>query len=294
MNPLAGGTEIILQNGDYRATIVSVGAGIAALTNRGRDLVAPHPVDEMPIGYLGKALLPWPNRIAGGTYQYQGVAHEVPINEHHTGAALHGLASWQDWEIVDSSTANVTLRTFTAPQYGYPFALVSTVTYALDAATGLETRIVTRNVGKDTAPYGVSSHPYLTCNLRPVNECTLQVPASQVLTVDENLAPVEQVDVAQADLDYQVATVVGATEIDHAFTGLPQGAWNVDLSDGEMTVRLTSTEPWVQVYSGTNIGRIGLAVEPMTCPPNAFNSHQDLIELAPGQETTFVFSILEV
>jgi aldose 1-epimerase len=46
--------------------------------------------------------------------------------------------------------------------------------------------------------------------------------------------------------------------------------------------------PWVQVHTADRpepgLNRSGLAVEPMTCPPDAFNSGVDLVRLQPGAE----------
>jgi aldose 1-epimerase len=54
---------------------------------------------------------------------------------------------------------------------------------------------------------------------------------------------------------------------------------------------LTSDTPWMQLYTGSAIGRAGLAVEPMTCPPDAFISGEDLIVLKPGDEHTTTFRV---
>jgi aldose 1-epimerase len=85
---------------------------------------------------------------------------------------------------------------------------------------------------------------------------------------------------------------VGSTFIDHAFTGLGYG------DDGRVTVSVTGADgrgsaitfgrdcPWVQVHTADQpdpaVSRIGMAVEPMTCPPDAFNSGTDLVVLQPG------------
>ena len=42
----------------------------------------------------------------------------------------------------------------------------------------------------------------------------------------------------------------------------------------------------LQVYSADDIDRVGVAVEPMTCPPNAFNSGTDVVALEPGATHT--------
>ena len=87
----SSGNSILLVAGDYRAQIVSVGAGLAELTWQGKHLVIPHNPEEMPLAHLGKVLIPWPNRISNGCYQYKGRDYQLPINEHSSQAAIHGL-----------------------------------------------------------------------------------------------------------------------------------------------------------------------------------------------------------
>lgn len=282
-----------LTAGDYAATIVPVGAGLARLRWRDHQIVVGHDPDVMPDSYLGKTLVPWPNRITDGVYEYDGGRHEVPINEHATNAALHGLACWTVWQVVEQSAAHVVLETEIAPQYGYPFHLRSRTTYRLDAAEGLSIAIEATNLGTATAPYGSSTHPYLSCDGRPVDECRLHAPAASVLAVDHRLHPVEQLSVEAADLALPGTAPLGAKQIDHAFTDLPAEGWTVSLTDDEtgLSVRLHADAPWLQIYSGDKVGRRGVAVEPMSCPPNAFNSGIDLVELAPGASHTLELRI---
>ncbi|WP_127127010.1 aldose-1-epimerase [Georgenia sp. SYP-B2076] len=290
--PSPNGTVLTLAAGEYEATVFSVGASLARLTWRGTDLVVPSSEAEIPTGYLGKTLVPWPNRIADGRYEFGGATYEVPITEHATRTALHGLACWVDWDVVDAGPDEVTLSTMLVPQYGYPFQLRSEVTYRL-GPEGLQVAISSANVGATAAPYGSSSHPYLSCGLVAVDACTLQFPARQVLTVDERLLPVSGVPTAQAGLDFQDARTIGDRQIDHAFGELPPDGWEVRFHDpgSGLGVRLTARAPWLQIYSGERVGRRGVAVEPMTCPPDAFNSTVDLVVLQPGERHTLRFRI---
>ena len=74
--------------------------------------------------------------------------------------------------------------------------------------------------------------------------------------------------------------------VDHAFTDLP-AAWSVELTHPTAPgVRLDSVAPWVQLYTGERIGRRGAAVEPMTCPPDAFNRIPEQVLLNPGARRT--------
>lgn len=58
-----------------------------------------------------------------------------------------------------------------------------------------------------------------------------------------------------------------------------------------LSVSSRSNQPWLQIYSGEKLYRRGLAVEPMSCPPNAFNSGIDLIQLSPEQQHHLFFNI---
>lgn len=289
----ASGTEIRLRSGAYEARIVSVGAGIAGLTLKGADLVMPHAADELPDGYLGKTLMPWPNRIAKGTYTWEGTEYQVPVNETSTGAALHGLMAWVDWNIVHADNDSATLTSFIAPRYGYPWALEAAVTYALHAQRGLSVTLHATNITDQPAPYGVSSHPYLTLNNAPNANYELTIPARSILEVDAELTPVTLRSVSELDRDFQRGRLLGEQVVDHAFTDLPQEGWTVTLRDPSHTqfVSLSADTPWVQVFTADSLGRQSVAVEPMSCPPNAFNTHNDLIVLAPGQSHSMTFTI---
>ncbi|MGB9096317.1 aldose-1-epimerase [Erwinia sp.] len=282
------GTTLVLKAGDYRAEIVTVGAGLASLRHRGRHVVIPHAPEELPLAHLGKVLIPWPNRITGGCYQFEGQTLTPAINDRASSTAIHGLLAWQNWQIAEQTPSNVTLTAFLPPTYGYPFMLAAEVTYQLDESEGLSTRILSKNIGDRTAPYGAGVHPYLTCNQQHINRCELQLPACQIFDVPSSTFCVVNT------LDFEAARQIGSTYIDHTFHPLDTGSrWEVRLTDPQsaMAVWLRSSQPWIQIYSGEKLERKGLAVEPMSCPPDAFNSGIDLIRLRPGDTHQMGFEI---
>ena len=59
-------------------------------------------------------------------------------------------------------------------------------------------------------------------------------------------------------------------------------------------VELSSTSRWSHLYTGELLERRALAVEPTTCPPDAFNSGEDLDVLAPGQAVALTCRIAAV
>ncbi|EGA1095734.1 aldose-1-epimerase [Salmonella enterica] len=275
----SGGKTIQLNAGHYQAKIVTVGAGLAELTHHGRHVVIPHKPEEIPMAHLGKVLIPWPNRVTNGCYSYNGKVFRLAVNDPVSQTAIHGLLAWRDWQINYQSATEASLTIFLPPSYGYPFALISEVIYRLDAASGLHVLIRTQNIGDESAPYGAGAHPYLTCNLQSIDSCVLTLPASEELP---------------AGRDFSASCLLGETRLDHAVkTATTPAEWEVRLTSPtqNMSTFLRSTQPWLQIYTGEKLSRKGLAVEPMSCPPDAFNSGIALIHLAPKAIHQLHFSI---
>jgi aldose 1-epimerase len=297
MEPLSG-RQLRLSAADYSATIASVGASLRELTWQGRHLVVPFAADEVRPAYRGAVLAPWPNRVVDGRYVFDGVEHKLALTEPDRGHALHGLAVWQDFEVVSHQPGTLALAMTVPPQAGYPFRLELVVTYSL-TEQGLTISLATTNTGQGPAPFGASIHPYLCAGSGVVDDWILSLPAASVLTVTpDRLIPLDVHPVIdQADqFDFRRPRIIADTFLDHAFTDLSAG------SDGMFTARLTDGAGagvtmmwgeecrWVQVHTADRpddeeVHRIGLAVEPMTCPPDAFNSGQDLMILPAGGST---------
>jgi aldose 1-epimerase len=297
--PLSG-RQYEIEAGPYRAVIASIGGTLRSLTHEGRDLVVPFVADEVRPAFRGAVLAPWPNRVVDGRYSFGGIDHELPLTEPKRSHALHGLAAWLDFAEVTVAADAVSLATTIEAQIGYPYRLDLLVSYELDES-GLHTTITATNTGPATAPFGTASHPYLVAGDGLVDDWTLEVPASEVqLVTADRLIPTDLVPVTP-ELDFLSARRIGDTEVDHAYTG-------IDFVDGSAEVRVTTEDgtgvamswdpscPWVQIHTADRpdapeISRIGLAVEPMTCPPDAFNSGLHLIELESGATTTTGWAI---
>jgi len=301
------GTHFGLTAGDYHATIASVGATLRTLEFRGRPLVVPFAADEIRPVFRGATLAPWPNRVIDGTYTFAGVEQQLALTEPERGHALHGLAAWLDFSAVDQSAGSVALLGTIEAQTGYPHRIDVLVTFTLDE-TGLHTSVTATNTGTDAAPWGTGPHPYLVAGEGRVDDWSLTLPAATVVTVTEDrLLPIASVDVAaEGDgvFDFREPRTIGGTFIDHAFTDLTRDADSAAtvsvLTEDGTGVEITwdGSCPWVQVHTADSDDpsrdRIGLAVEPMTCPPDAFNSGTDLIVLQPGESSTAGWTIRAV
>ena len=289
------GTDYGLRAGDYAATVTEFGARLRTLTWRGRDLVVPFGAEELPPFSRGAVLAPWPNRIAGGRYRFGGTDYQLPITEVATGAASHGLAAWEAWRPHAWTGDEVALDFRIWPRPGYPFLVDLRIWYAL-AEDGLTITLAASNDGDRVAPYGCGIHPYLMAGDGPVDDWTLWLPAATMLEVDPvTKSPVRGVGVEEAEgrPDFRAGARIGGRRIDNAFGGLdraPDGICGARVLRGEgQGVELTwdGSCAWVQVFTSDfadpAASRTGLAIEPTTCPPNAFATGTDLISLEPGQ-----------
>lgn len=302
------GRQIRITGGGYSAEIASVGATLRSLSYQGRPLTATFDADGVRPASLGACLLPWPNRIGGGSYEFAGRSEQLPITEPGRGNAIHGLASWLDWEVVEVATGHVQLFTRVAARPGYPHPLEAVADFRLDR-TGLRWTVATTNVGCTPAPYGVATHPYLVLPWGRTDDWELKVPASRVLDVSEDAKLPRGLhhvaDFADGAFDFTAARRVGSQRIDNALTGIEakDGVARVELntpgSEYSAGVSLSwdpQALPWVQIFTAdlpddSDLDRGALAVEAMTCPPDAFNSGTDLIVLEPGQEHSATWSI---
>jgi len=293
------GNQTVLRHGDLVAVVTEVGAALRTLTSGGRPLIAGFGPESLPVGYQGAVLAPWPNRIASGRYIFAGESHQLPLTEPDRGNALHGLVTSAAWHVEqpDPATARLTHRLW--PQPGYPFLLDLEVVYALHTV-GLEYTLTAVNAGDMAAPYGGSFHPYLVAGPGQVDDWTVQAPAAGYLTVDpDRLLPRSVVPVGA--LDFRERQSLRGVEVDHAFTDIAfdaAGSAALTLTDPTgQGVRLTWDRrcPWLQLCipgpQRSALHRRALAVEPMTCPPDAFNSRVDLIVLQPGESTSMGLTI---
>ncbi|NDK31616.1 aldose epimerase family protein [Nesterenkonia haasae] len=290
---------VTITAGGYTASISLRGGQLLSLTTldpvHGTQQNLIVPAEQGEGAYPGAVLAPWPNRIAQARYTHAGTSYELPVNEEATGAAVHGLLHDVDLAVQLQRESEVHLTGFIEPSSGYPFRLEVVLVYRVAGHLGLTATLSTRYIpettaGDDadaalraTAPYGAGFHPYLTAADAPLKSCRLRLPASTVAKTKASGKVVGSKQVS-GDLDLTSGPLLAGLTIDHAYTNLPEQGWSAELTHGPsgFVVRMIADTPWAQVYTGESINRAGVAVEPMTCPPNAFNSGKDLVELEPG------------
>jgi aldose 1-epimerase len=297
------GQQYQISAGPYRATVTELGAGLRELLFGDRPVILGYEADQMPPSGAGQLLAPWPNRIDGGRYAFGGAEFQLALTEPDRGNAIHGLTRWTGWTPVSHDASSVVLRSAPHGYQGYPFCVEIEAGYRLHPGSGLHVTITARNRGSGVAPYGTGMHPYLTVGAAPVDGWELTLPAASRLPMDDRGIPSGlPAPVEGTQYDFRRPRLIGATQLDDALTGLDRDrdgrAW-AHLADGGSGARVGlwagDGYRWLQVFTGDPLGpdrrRKALAVEPMTCPPNAFVTGDDLLVLEPGQAVTHTWGI---
>ena len=294
MSLVPSGAQHEITHGDQRATVVEVGGGIRAYAAGERDVLDPFPLEAMSDGAHGLPLIPWPNRLQDGSYEFGGEQRQVDLTEPEKHNAIHGFLRWRNWDVVEHEAARVVMGTRLHPRPGYPWGLEVRVAYGLDD-DGLTTTTTIENLAGEPCPVAAGQHPYLSPGAGAVlDDCTLQLDAAtRILTDPERQLPTGQEAVAGTDFDFRSPRSIGDLEIDFAFRDLGRdGAgrtWTRLTGPDGATAGLWVDEAYafVELYTGDTLAperrRRGLGCEPMTCAPNAFRSGDGLRVLEPGE-----------
>jgi aldose 1-epimerase len=280
----------------HEAIVVEVGAGLRTYTVDGRSVISGYEPNEMCPSARGAALIPWPNRLEDGHYEFGGRAQQLPLTEPSRHNAIHGLTRWENWAALQREPHRVLLGLTLYPREGYPFGLELRIEYRLGEA-GLAVTTTARNIGDSALPYGAGQHPYLTVGTELVDTAWLRIPArSRVETDERQNATGRRLPVDGTEYDFRGGRPIQRTVLDTAFADLEpdtDGVTSVELRNPQdgFTLRLWMDRayPYVMAFTGDTLPEPGrrrrsLGLEPMTCAPNAFRlSGLGLKTLQPGE-----------
>ena len=296
------GQQYEIRHDTQHAVVTEVGATLRHYAVDGSPIIDGFEVDDMASGGHGQVLAPWPNRLGNGRYTFEGQAERVPLNEPERANAIHGLVRWLQWTCVSHSSSAVRMRCVLEPQPAYQWRLALEIEYSL-GSTGLSVSTTATNLSPSRAPFGIGFHTYLTIGTPTVDDAVLSVPGRRRLLTDDQGLPVRDASVAGTDDDFLAPRRVGSAVLDTAFTDFVAG------DDGRATALLRSADGrrsttlwmdpdfrYLMVFTGDTLQpperrRRAVAVEPMTCPPDALRSGKDLIALDPGGEWTATWGL---
>ncbi|GGS15512.1 aldose 1-epimerase family protein [Actinokineospora fastidiosa] len=287
------GEQLVITRDDARAVVTTRGATLREFSVAGVGYTETFPEDATPPLGSGSVLVPWPNRVAGARWR----SGELEVTEPARGNAIHGLVRHEEWTVVEHTASSVRLEVAVGERPGWPYPFRTAITYALDER-GLRVTHDVVNTGTETMPFGVGTHPYPRPGKADADTCVLKLAATTHLPLDpERMVPVngqEPIDPALAE-----GAELRTLRLDDAFGGCVPDADGVVRhwlrgDDGGVLVWAEPVFGWVQVFTPPEFpgadGR-AVAVEPMTCPPDALNSGVDLIEIGPGDTWTGTWGI---
>jgi aldose 1-epimerase len=282
-----------IAHGDQRAVVVEVGGGLRSYTVGDEQIIDGYAADELCPAASGQVLVPWPNRIRDGKYTFAGVSEQLALTEPDLHNACHGLTRWLPWQAVKVAPDRITLSYELMPQPGYPWPLELRTTWSL-SDDGLRADHTATNVGVAACPFGLGTHPYLYIEGVAVDDLKLTLPAHSRLLVDGRMLPMGEARIASGPYDFTEPRRIGEAHLDTAFGDVrhdPDGIMRarIETADGDRVREIwaDSSFQWWQVYSGDTLHgerhRRSVAIEPMTCPPDAFRSGRDVVTIEPGE-----------
>lgn len=282
-------------NGTVTATISTAGGALKKLAVNKIDIVPPTSGHQMNRFGDGIVLAPWANRIDHGRWTYQGQVLQLEVNEKDLDNALHGLVGSTVFEVGDQSDSAVTLQTVVTPNTGYPFELLISVTYEL-TDSGIRTTHAAKNLGTESAPYMVGTHPYFQIAGTATEDLEFKTDARSVDLVDERKIPIGKLTIKGTEFDITDWRKLSDCDFDHGFSDLSRDAQGRghhylrspkgELLDIWQSAEMTYTfifSPDYYINNDDQTPRHAIAIEPQTAPANAFNSQEDVIWLEPNQ-----------
>jgi aldose 1-epimerase len=279
------GRQFEISSGGQRAWIVEVGGGLRRYSAAGREIVDGYGEADLCLSGRGQCLIPWPNRIRAGRYEFGGVRQQLTLSEVGPDNAIHGLVRWANWTLAAHDADRVVMSYILHPQPGYPHTLALSIAYRLDPR-GISVETTAVNMGPTACPFGAGAHPYLTPAAAVVDDTALRAPGRTRLIADGRGIPTGSEPVAGTEFDFREPRAIGRLKLDTAFTDLERA------EDGTARVEFGRSALWfgeeythLMLFTGDvlpDVARRALAVEPMTCAPNAFQSGDGLLTLAPG------------
>ncbi len=162
--------DVELAAGDQHVAVDLIGGGLRAYTARGRPVLDGYAESGGATSGRGQVLIPWPNRLEDGSYEWDGRRHQLPLTEPEHGNAIHGLVRGERWSLAAQEPGRAVVEYRLEPQPGYPFSLALAIEYSL-SPDGLRVETTAENTGSDAAPFGSGMHPYLARPGRSTRSC---------------------------------------------------------------------------------------------------------------------------
>jgi len=233
-------------------------------------------------------LFPFPNRIKDGKYSINGMNYMFPVNHEEENNAIHGFIFDKSFEVSKLEETEMAATLVLEYHYnnnikGYPFSFKMTITYIL-SLSGIEVITNVINKGSNTMPMGDGWHPYITLD-ESIDKLFLQIPSDKRIVVDDRMIPTGDIEIDKRLIILRLLKCMfdDSYYIDNDKTAITK----LYSEQKDLTINLWqdsrySKYKYLQIYIPPS--RKSIAIEPMTCKADAFNSGDGLIVLSPNEK----------
>ena len=272
-------------SGDSICILPEAGATIYELVLAGRTVIHGRDTYEDFVrnrsAYEGARLCPFPSRIEDGSYNFNGIRYKLKPNDNFKRNAIHGLLADADYSMLDTFLGENSGRIRFCFNFegiaGYPFPFYTELNFILEEhSITIETSIENRH--NESIPMGDGWHPYFNLG-NNIDGLKLRLPSTKALVLNEYLIPTGQM------VEKQLNETLGSMSIDDCFVIDPSlGQAHTYLSDSKNTLNIwqdTGKPGYNYLVVYTPGDRKQIAIEPLTSPPNAFNSGDGLVVMEP-------------
>jgi aldose 1-epimerase len=269
------------------------------------DLIYTDPLLLKRREYTGTFVLwPFPNRVRGKRYTYQGQRYSLE-HIHRPGgdaALVHGLVFDQPWHytqpVIGPDAVSVTTYIDINPESpyftAYPFESRLSLTYTL-SGTELTTTYQVHNQSARMLPFGFAMHPYFS-TFADKHNVLLSIPAQAVMEADDEMLPTGRIfdvrKIMYAMYDVRSPTPVACLKLDHVYTQLNRPALSIiDYTKLGLQLHISATDDFTHQVIFTPEHIPAFCIEYQTCSTDAINLHQQgtalreaahLLEVQPG------------
>lgn len=225
-------------------------------------------------------LVPYANRIAGGTFLFEGVQHRLPLNFGDHPHSLHGHGWQAPWRVEIVSRDRVSLAFDHAPD-GWDWAYSAEQVFTL-TEDGLAVTLSLRSRDDKPMPYSLGFHPYFP--RRPGS--TLKAAVAGMWLADDTMLPT-MLAVADTLIDMSGGQAIArAPFVDNTFTEW-QGPAVITQPDLGLEIALSASANSSFLHVFIPEGTDYFCAEPTTAMPNAVNRPESPQQtgagiLAPG------------
>jgi aldose 1-epimerase len=255
----------------------SQGSNLCRLSVDGMNVIDFEP-ELLQSDFTGTPVLyPTPNRVRDGIIHYEGKAY--PQAKRGKTIFEHGLVHDEPWGYQEPRihpdsiclTTWIDFEPASAIFEAFPFQHRLSLEFVL-TYSGIQVVYTIENRDTRPIPFGFGFHPYFK-KLSRDGGALVEIPAECIMQTTADLLPTGKlIEVAGTRFDVHKPTSVSQLDLDHIFTGVPDGQFaQVIYPSMDLSIRLVATSDFSHLVLYTPPGASTFCLENQTCSTDAHN-----------------------